>query len=298
MRTKTRQLLIFACLVFAFTACNNKQENLLSRKEMTSFLVELHQLDGSLAAKGLGNTDDRSNVYYYNALLNKHGITKAQFDSTLVYYAKNPKKFERVYVDVIDKLTQLDEKVKAGYFHPVDSAALRNTMEEIWPLARKQYKFTTDSTPVKINFVIKNRQLAWKDQYKLSFIHKAENSDSTKNQHTIIRIHYSDKKTNIIRVKTVSDGLTRKHNITFYARRKHGVDSITGAIINYTPTKGKFNALIDSLTLTRKYDLVAQDSIQKAVMMIDNPPIGIEARKELLRLRSKIIMQRKNETSE
>ena len=298
MLTKIRQLFIFACLVFAFTACNNQQEGLLSRKEMTAFLVELHQLDGSLAAKGLGTADDRSNIYYYNALLNKHGITKAQFDSTLVYYAKNPKKFERVYVDVVEELTKLDEKVKAGYYHPVDSAVLRNSLEEIWPLARTQYKFTKDSTPVKINFVIKNRQLAWNDQYKLSFIHRVEKSDSTKNQHVIIRIHYKDKKTNIIRVKTTSDGVTRKHNITFYARRKHGIDSITGAIINYTPTKWKFNALIDSIKLTRKYDLVAQDSIQRAVMIIDNPPIQIEAKKELLRLRSKILMQRKNEASE
>ncbi len=293
MLTKIRQFLFSGLLVFILVACGNGQEDRLSRSEMTAFLVDLHRLDGALAAKGMGAVDDRKNVYYYNALLKKHSITKAQFDSTLVYYAKNPKKFERIYTDVIDELTQLDQKVKSGYFHPVDSAALRNSTEEIWPLARTQYKFTKDSTPVKINFTIKNRSLVWNDIYKLSFLHRVGKSDKSKNKHAIVRIFYRDRKTDSIVYKTTSDSLLRRYTITFTAHRKHSIDSITGALINYSPAKGKFNALIDSIKLTRKFDSLAQDSIRQVINLIENPPAPIDAKREILRLRSKILLQRK-----
>ncbi len=287
MPTRNRLLLLIITFVLAFTACNKPQNDTLSRKEMTAFLIDLHKLDGALVAQGLGSAEDRNNVYYYNALLKKHGITKAQFDSTLVYYAKNPKKFERVYTDVIEELTEFDVNVKAGVFHPVDSAALRNSIENIWPLASTRNYFAKDSTASKLKFVIKNRQLAWNDQYKLSFLHQVGKSDSVKNKHAIIRIHYRNKKTDSIVCKTISDSLLRRYTITIEARRKNTIDSITGALINYNPVKGKFNALIDSIKLTRKFDAVAQDSIQKAIHLIENPPAVSQVKKT--KQRSKIV---------
>jgi hypothetical protein len=146
--------------------------------------------------------------------------------------------------------------------------------------------------------VIKNRQLAWNDQYKLSFLHQVGKSDSIKNKHAIIRIHYRDKKTDSIVCKTISDSLLRRYTITIEARRKHSIDSITGALVNYNPAKRKFNALIDSIKITRKFDAVAQDSIQKAIQLIENPPAKVTPVKQTLRLRSKILLQRKNETPE
>lgn len=296
MPTKFRLLFLFIALELIFTACNKSKDSTLSRKEMTSFLIDLHTLDGALSSKGMGAIDDRNNVYYYNALLKKHGITKAQFDSTLVYYAKNPKKFERIYTVVLEELTQLDEKVKAGIFHPVDSAKLRNSIENLWPLASTRYHFTKDSTPIKIQFVIKNRPLAWNDVYKLSFLHQVGKSDPIKNKQAIIRIHYRDNTTDSIVCKTMSDSLLRRYTITLIARKQQRIDSITGALINYKPVKGKFNALVDSIKLTRKFDTVAQDSIQKVIQLIENPPTAaLSTANKTLRLRSKILLQRKDE---
>jgi len=296
MPTKYRLLLLLVASLLTFTACNNSKEENLSRKEMTAFLIDLHKLDGALVANGIVPVDDRNNVYYYNALLKKHGISKAQFDSTLTYYAKNPKKFERLYSDVIEELTEFEKKVKAGNFHPVDSAALRNSIENLWPLASTRYHFDKDSTPSKIKFVIKNRQLTWNDKYTLSFLHRVGKSDSAKNKNAVIRIHYRDKKTDSIVCKTISDSILRRYTIKIEARSKRSIDSITGTLINYEPTNGKFNALIDSIKLTRKYDAVAQDSIQKAIQFIEYPPAKTAPAKQMLRLRSKILLQQKNET--
>jgi len=298
MSTKNSLFLLLILSVLFLVSCKKQQNETLSRKEMTSFLIDLHKLDGALVANGMGAVDERNNVYYYNALLKEHGITQAQFDSTLAYYAKNPKKFERIYSKVIEELTELDEQVKAGVFHPIDSAALRRSVEDLWPLSATRYQFQKDSTPTKIRFVIKNRQLAWNDVYTLSFLHRTGKSDTAKNKHAVIRIHYKTNKTDSIICKTISDSLFRRYTITFVARNQHSIDSITGALINYNPAKGKFNALIDSIKLTRKFDKLAQDSIQKVVFAIENPSVQVAARKELIRLRSKILLQRKNETPE
>lgn len=296
MSIKNHLLLLFVAFVLAFTACKKEPNKTLSRKEITNFLIDLHKLDGALSAQGMGAVDDQNNVFYYNALLKKHGITKAQFDSTLVYYAKNPKKFERVYTDVINELTSLDERVKAGVFHPIDSTALRQSVENIWPLQKTRYYFTKDSTPIKIQFVIKNRQLAWNDVYKLSFLHQVGKSDSVKNKQAVIRIHYRGNQTDSIVCKTISDSILRRYTITFVAGKQLSIDSITGALINYKPMKGRFNALIDSIKLTRKFDALAQDSIQKTIQLIENPPtVALSPTNQILRLRSKILLQRKNE---
>lgn len=295
MLTKFRYYILAVVVSIVLFSCSNKPDNVLSRREMTDFLVEIHKLDGALNAKGLGSYDNRENLYYYNALLKKHGITKAQFDSSLVWYTKNPKNFERIYTDVVEELTKLDEQVKSGYFHPVDSAALRNSTENIWPLARTKYLLTKDSVPVKIKFTVKSRQLAWNDIYKLSFLHRSGKSNTSKNQLAVFRIHYSDKKTDSIICKTQNDSILRRYTVTFIADRQHRIDSLSGALLNYAAKKGKFNVYIDSIKLIRHYDSLAQDSISRVINLIENPIPEAFPTKPELRLRSKIILQRKNE---
>lgn len=293
-----RYFLLAICFLATFYSCSNRPDNVLSRNEMTDFLVEIHKLDGALNAKGLGSYDNRQNVYYYNALLKKHGISKAQFDSSLVWYTKNPKKFERIYVDVVEQLTKLDEKVKNGFYHPVDTAALRNIHENIWPLTRTKFDLTKDSVPAKISFTIKSRQLACNDTYKFSFLHRSGKSNTAKDQKTIIRIHYSGKKTDSIVCKTANDSILRHYTITLIARRQLRIDSLSGAVLNYSAKKGKFNAYVDSLKLVRRYDSIAQDSIRRVINLIENPIPAAFPTKPELRLRSKIILQRKNELPE
>lgn len=265
---------------------------------MTAFLIDLHQLDGALVAKGMGSVDDRGNVYYYNALLKKHGITKAQFDSTLAYYARNPKKFERIYTNVLEELTAMDGKVKSGFYHPVDSAKLRKSTESIWPLTANRYVFSKDSSINNLKFVVKSRPLAWNDRYTLSFLHRVGKSDKAKNKQTIIRIHYRNNTTDSIVCQTISDSLLRRYTINIIAKKQLSIDSVTGSIIDYKPAKSKFNALIDSIKLVRNYDALAQDSIRRVIHQIENPTIPTEIQKPTLRLRSKILLQRKNEKPE
>ena len=41
---------------------------------------------------------------YYKSVLDEHGITQAEFDSSLVWFTDNPQIFNKIYPKVIDRL--------------------------------------------------------------------------------------------------------------------------------------------------------------------------------------------------
>jgi hypothetical protein len=291
---KTGAVLIGIALIA--TACSGRPKGVLSQSDMVSFLTDLHKLDGSLEAKGMGNMQDRENLYYYNALLKKHGITKAQFDSSLVYYTSKPKRFERIYSSVVDNLTAFEKEVKSLKYHPIDSAALRKSTIDLWPL-KQNYALTKDSARTQLAFCVKHSELSWNDTYELSFLQKVSPKDSSENKYIVIRVHYKNNITDSIYTPAYADDLMRRYTIRLKARRLEQVDSVTGKLLGSKRYKGTLHAAVDSIKLIRHYDAIAQDSIRKLLM-----PAPIELTKPLngnlpekTRLRSKVLLY-KHET--
>ncbi|MCE5331340.1 MAG: DUF4296 domain-containing protein [Bacteroidales bacterium] len=284
-------------IIFILAACSNRPKDVMDQKEMADFLTDLHKLDGSLVAKGIISPQDRENVYYYNALLRKHGITQAVFDSSLVWYTKNPKRFEKIYAQVLDNLTEFEAEVKSKNNYPVDSAALRHIKQEIWTNPT-QYVFTKDSARTQVEFTIQNPKLRWKDIYTLSLLQRIAPQDSSAEKHIVMRIKYSDGKTDSIYATTYNDSILRRYTLRLAARHKQRIESITGALLGSKAYKGKMNSRIDSIKLIREYDELAQDSITRIInRMKKHQPVVIPKEKiiDKKQIRSKVVLD-KNET--
>ena len=103
--TKTKHiiLLITACLLL-FTACRPK--GVLSSREMRDLLYDLHRADGAIQVAGYNYSHDEELARYYQSVLDKHGVTQAQFDSSLVWYTDNPQRFNKIYPKVVARLEQ------------------------------------------------------------------------------------------------------------------------------------------------------------------------------------------------
>ena len=103
--TKTKHiiLLITACLLL-FTACRPK--GVLSSREMRDLLYDLHRADGAIQVAGYNYSHDEELARYYQSVLDKHGVTQAQFDSSLVWYTDNPQRFNKIYPKVVAQLEQ------------------------------------------------------------------------------------------------------------------------------------------------------------------------------------------------
>lgn len=110
-------VLLSALLGGLFVSCTIRPKEVLSRREMTEVLYDLHRMEGCLQAAGYNYGNDAEVALYYQAVLDKHGITQAQFDSSLVWYTDNPKRFVVIYPKVVERL----QKERDDYFASVPS---------------------------------------------------------------------------------------------------------------------------------------------------------------------------------
>lgn len=71
---------------------------------MRSVLHDLHRADAILQVAGYNYGHDEALAKYYQQVLAKHGITQAQFDSSLVWYTDHPQRFDKIYPKVVADL--------------------------------------------------------------------------------------------------------------------------------------------------------------------------------------------------
>lgn len=81
-----------------------RPHDVLSNREMRNVLYDLHRADGAIQVAGYNYSHDQEVVGYYKNVLDRHGITQEQFDSSLVWYTDNPQIFNKIYPKVIERL--------------------------------------------------------------------------------------------------------------------------------------------------------------------------------------------------
>ena len=89
-----------------------RPRGVLSNREMRNVLYDLHRADGAIQVAGYNYSHDQEVAAYYKNVLDKHGITQAQFDTSLVWYTDNPQIFNKIYPKVIERLEEDYEREK------------------------------------------------------------------------------------------------------------------------------------------------------------------------------------------
>ncbi|MDD4993632.1 MAG: DUF4296 domain-containing protein [Paludibacter sp.] len=258
----------FICIAF-LAACGGRPSGVLNKNDMTEVLTDLHKLDGSLAAKGIlyGNSDEKN--AYYSSVLKKHGITQAQFDSSLVWYTKNPKKFDDIYIKVLANLTDLGNDIKKGKYHSVDSTELAKIKYNIWN-KRFKYVLTKDSARTRLDFEIQDQGFLLADVYVLKFTQRIAPEDSCDEPVIRFQINYLNGGVHGVIKTAYHDGITRRYMFRLTSTHPYKIKSISGQLLGSSAYKGKFNATVDSITLTRIYNPTKQDSIMKILQKTDS----------------------------
>jgi hypothetical protein len=260
--------LLFGIILLLF-ACEGRPKGVLSQRKMTDVLVDIHKLEGILSEKGYLYGSDTEKIKYYNFVYQKYGISQAEFDSSLVWYSKDPKKLEKIYVNVMAELEAFKTDVNNRKYHPVDSAELARRTDNLWNKPTR-YVFSKDSARTKLHFEILNDNLLFGDTFVLRFLHRIAPQDSSENQHIVFRVCYRNGLMDSVYQKTYNDSILRRYTIRFPARKKLQIKSITGELLGNTHYKGAFNAFLDSISLVRKYNINLQDSLRKTVHEADS----------------------------
>ena len=92
-----------------------RPRGVLSSRQMRHVMVDLHKTDALLQIYGYMYGHDSIEDSYYAAVLQKHGITQAQFDSSLVWYTNNPQIFDKIYPKVLADLAAEREAFEAEH---------------------------------------------------------------------------------------------------------------------------------------------------------------------------------------
>lgn len=262
------QFAIIVSLIFIFAACSNRPKGVLNQEDMTNILTDMHKLDGALVDRGLMSTNDTTKIKYYNFIFSKYKTTKADFDSSLVWYTKNPQEFNNIYNKVLINLTSLEKDVKSGKYHFIDSVELAKVKSEIWK-KRPEYALTKDSTRTRLDFEVVDSSLLYGDVYVLRFLLRIAPEDSCTKQHITLRLNYQNGKMDSAFAVAHHDSLLRRYTIKLPATRKLKIKSISGELLGSKTYKGKLHATLDSISLIRKFNPIHQDSLRKLVQKLE-----------------------------
>jgi hypothetical protein len=102
--------LFFIVILLAF-ACKDKKvrpDNLLPREEFVNILTDMHVTDAMLEHKGMqGDSLVMFNKANLDQILVNYHANRKAFDDTYRFYIQNPDDFDLIYLDVINKLSQM-----------------------------------------------------------------------------------------------------------------------------------------------------------------------------------------------
>ena len=118
-------------LVICMTGC--RPEGILHSGEMRRVLVDLHKADAMMQVSGMQYGHNEALNIYYSQVLEKHGITQAQFDSSIVWYTDHPLLFDKIYPKVQADLKAEHEAFQKQYaaelhLQPRDESASNDTI--------------------------------------------------------------------------------------------------------------------------------------------------------------------------
>ena len=100
-------------LVICTTACRRiPPRNLIPEEILIPVLVDFHLVNSVLQGTDIREISTKvDSIDPYSYIFEKHGITKAEFDTTVSWYTINLEYYVDIYNDVIMRLTQFEDSI-------------------------------------------------------------------------------------------------------------------------------------------------------------------------------------------
>lgn len=152
---------VVAMALLVLSSCAEKRrEGTLPDAKLEALLYDYHL--AQVMVSDLPSSQRYKKELYFNYLYEKHGVTKAEVDSTLLYYARKPEGLSKIYVS-LSKRIENDLKHLAEVEKPVkvrEAVSVVGDSADLWydvrfvemnasPLKGNRYHFTI---PTDTNF--------------------------------------------------------------------------------------------------------------------------------------------------
>ena len=131
MKSKAIHIVLVAAAAFMVSCKPSVPSEYIQPDDMEDLIYDYH------VAQGIAMQQDGSQDYNrrlnFELVLKKHGLTQAQFDSSLVYYYTRADRFQEIYKHVQERLNNEAEKYGAAVSDgPIKAASLSGDTAEVW----------------------------------------------------------------------------------------------------------------------------------------------------------------------
>ncbi len=180
MRFRNNLILIFSVLVII--SCSGKKHFIIPQRKMASILVDLHLADEiAMNRYSFGNKTDLDSANLYGWVFKKYDITKAEFDSSIVYYAGKSDALNKIYNVVSDRVSKMEADVAKSE----EELSKKNIIFE----DKKIHKLPFESKRDKIPFDV---PISGKGVYTVSAKIILQSIDQSVNPHITAYFWYND----------------------------------------------------------------------------------------------------------
>ncbi len=127
-----QRILALIFIIIAIGSCKNQP--IIPEKDMVSILAKIQIIDASVQHhKYRSKLFEKDTIDYYSGTIKSFGYSKGQFDSSVSYYARNPKLLDAIYDKVIIELSKIETKNVERSKAMIDSLG-QDTSKNYWAL--------------------------------------------------------------------------------------------------------------------------------------------------------------------
>lgn len=98
-------VLVISVLLLVMACTPSVPSEYIQPGDMEDILYDYHLAEAMAKEERGGNTGDFDRSKYFYAVLKKHGVTKAEFDTSLVYYYSHLDRLKNIYLEINERLS-------------------------------------------------------------------------------------------------------------------------------------------------------------------------------------------------
>jgi len=120
-------------LAFFFFSCSEETKetppaDLIPQEKMVPLLVDVHLLEASISLTQ--TPDPKRPVFGHYDIFKKHGVTHAQYESSIAWYSSQLDEFDKMYEEVLNELSRRQAREAAGPQPPQNDTSKNDTAKK------------------------------------------------------------------------------------------------------------------------------------------------------------------------
>ena len=126
-----KSYIYIVCLSFVaimLSSCSDRPENIPSDSKMVSIMADIEMAQAYIQNKGYRNNTPENRERILEYVLDKNGMTREDFDSTLSWYGRHIDKYDDLYARVDKELARRESRISGNNVEILSN--------DLWPYSR------------------------------------------------------------------------------------------------------------------------------------------------------------------